>query len=236
MPYKRRSYRRKRRPRRRRRYSSKRMVLRKAPLFGKRKVVRLRYSQTGQLQLGPGAFDEWVCKSYRANAAGRPAVSGSVTLPEGWDLISPLFSRAYTLCSKITVVWLPGSVGHSACPWVEKSTVALDGQNSPQLQQILANKFVNYGFYASGAGGTGKLQRSMKFSTKSWFSTRDVLDDTDLSQEIPLDGLPPVPPAREAYYNVGWTTTHSTTQETANRDFLVIIDYVVAFVGPRNVA
>jgi len=196
----------------------------------------MRYSESGQFITDGGAIDRWFCRSYRANAAGRPGVSPtSVGLPHGWGLISPLFARAFTLSSKITLVCVPGEV-HSAVPWIEKSTVALAGAASPNLESILANKFVSWGFYSSGAAGTGNVKRRMSCSTKKWFAVKDVTDDAGLAQDIPLTGTVPDPPEREVFYNTGWTTTHDTVIQTGNIDFFVIIDYVVLFCEPRNTA
>lgn len=232
---------RKRRPRRRRRYRRRRYnprnrVLAKAPLFGKMKLVKLRFSESGQLPVevaGTPPADKWRCVSYGANAAGKPSVV-SEAKPEGWGLISPLFQRAYTLSSRIIVTWLPSAGAHSAVPWVEKSTTSLATLLSPDLNQVLANKFVNYGISTNNPSGNSKIQKKMGFSTKKWFSCKDVLDAEEFSQDTST--IPTLPPNRPAYYNIGWTTTHPTQQGTQNIDFVVTIDYLVAFVGANNVA
>lgn len=233
---------RRRRPRRRRRYRRRnfnkaRYVIARAPLFGKRKLVKMRFSESGQLPVevgaGPPPQDKWRCVSYGANAAGKPSVV-SEAKPEGWGLIAPLFQRAYTLSSRIIVTWLPSTGAHSAVPWVEKSTTSLATLLSPDLNQVLANKFVNYGISTNSPSGNSKIQKKLGFSTKKWFSVKDVMDAEEFSQDTSTS--PTLPPNRPAYYNIGWTTTHPTQQGTANIDYVVTIDYLVMFVGPNNVA
>lgn len=238
-----RRYRRRRTRRRSRRRGPPRYGQRvpRAPLFGRRRVIKLRYANSGQFNLAaPGPPDEWLCRSYRANSAGCPEVLPGGTLgpvPAGWNLIAPLFSKCFTLSSKISLVFLPNDRLHSAIPWVEKSQLSLDGLPSPALAQVLDGKFIRYGFYSSGNAGTGKITKSMRSYTKSWFSVKDVLDDQTLAQDIPVNPALTPPPEREVFYNAGWCNTHLTPAVTNQTpvDFCVTIDFLCVFTEPRDV-
>lgn len=229
------------RRRRRRRSSRYGQRVPRAPLFGKRRIVKMRYAASGQFNLvGGGGPDEWICRSYRANSAGCPEVIPGGALgpvPEGWNLIAPLFRRAFTLSCKINVVYLPNDRLHSAIPWIEKSQLSLDGLPSPSLEQVLDGKFCTYGYYASGNAGVGKISKKMTCYTKSWFSVKDVLDDTSLSQEIPPNPALTPPPERVVFYNTGWANTHNVDPVIDQRpvDFVAVLDYVVMFTEPRDV-
>ena len=224
--------------RRRRRYMRRRPVIQRGPLFGKFKLVKLRFSQAGQLLVtNTGAEgDKWIVRTFMANACGTPSLSNPGAKPEGFDLIAPLFERVYTLGSRITWTVLPPSNAHSGIGFLEKSTANLDGQLSPGINQVIANKYCRYGFYGAGPGNISKIQLKYNFSTKSWFHVRDVKDVDELGQDINATGNPTAPPARQAYFNMGWANTHATSQQTNNRDYVVVIDYMCLFVGPRNVA
>lgn len=214
-----------------------RPVIARAPLFGKYKVAKLRFCQSGLLNVtDTGGFDQWVVRSFRANSAGNPSISDPGILPEGWGLLAPLFQNAYTLGSKITVQWLPNTVSSAGVPWVEKSTVNLDGQLSPALDEVLANKYVRYGLYGAGDGMSAITKKTYSFSTKRWFNVKDVKDNEDLSQVIVPDQILPIPAEREAFWNVGWASTFPTTAGTNPMPYFVIIDYIVLFCGPRNVS
>jgi len=230
---------RRRRRRRRRRMMRRRPVISRGPLFGKYKVAKLRFSQAGQLlstDTGPPDFDKWIVRSFIANGAGTPSLSNPGAQPEGFGLLAPLFQRVYTLGSRITYTVLPPQTAHSGICWLEKSTQNLDGTLNPELSEILANKYVRYGYYGQGPGNSSKIQKSYTFSTKKWFNCKDVKDNTDLGQDINISGTPLAPPERAAYFNVGWSNTHPSQQGTSNRDFVVVIDFICLFVGPRNVA
>ena len=233
MPYKRRRFRRRRRRRRGRRSKSA-MTIAKGPLFGKRKLVKFRYAHSGQLivQTTPTG-DKWGCETFGANAAGKPNVVNN-ELPAGWQNVAPLFKLCYTLSSKITVNFLPSQTAHSAIPWVEKSTVPLVGSLSPDANQVVNNRYVNWGLSPQNPGGSQKLQRSMTFSTKKWFSVNDVTDDDDLSQNTQSLTVPS--PAREAFFNIGWVTTHPATSGTQNIDFFLVQEFLCVLVEPVNVS
>lgn len=230
---------RRRRRRRRRRFMRRRPVIQRGPLFGKYKVVKLRFSQAGQLlatNTGPPDLDKWVVRSFIANGAGTPSVSNPGAQPEGFGLLAPLFQRVYTLGSRITWTVLPPAVAHSGICYLEKSTQNLDGTLSPNIEAVLANKYCRYGYYGNGPGNISKIQKSYTFSTKRWFNCKDVKDNTDLGQDINISGTPLAPPERSAYFNVGWANTHPSSDQTGARDYVCVIDYICLFVGPRNVA
>jgi len=231
--------RRRRRGRRRRRFMRRRPVISRGPLFGKYKVVKLRFSQAGQLlatNTGPSDGDKWIVRSFMANGAGTPSLSNPGAQPEGFGLLAPLFQRVYTLGSKITFTVLPPDPAHSGICYLEKSTQNLDGTLSPDIQEVLANKYCRYGFYGNGPGNSSKIQKSYSFSTKRWFNVKDVKDNDDLGQDINISGTPLAPPERTAYFNCGWANTHPTSAQTGSRDYVVVVDFICLFVGPRNVA
>ena len=174
---------RRRRRRRRRRFMKRRPVISRGPLFGKYKVAKLRFCQAGQLLVtdsGPGVGDQWVVRSFIANGAGTPSLANPGAQPEGFGLLAPLFQRVYTLGSRITYTVLPPDPAHSGICYLEKSTQNLDGTLSPELSQVLANKYVRYGYYGNGPGNSSKIQKTYTFSTKRWFNCKDVKDNTDL--------------------------------------------------------
>ena len=210
------------------------MTIAKGPLFSKRKLVKFRYAHSGQIIVeATPTGDKWGCETFGANSAGKPNVVNN-ELPAGWQNVAPLFKNCYTLSSKITVNFLPSQTAHSAIPWVEKSTVPLVGTLSPDAQQVVNNRYINWGLSPQNAGGSQKLQRSMKFSTKKWFSVSDVTDDDDFAQNTQSLTVPA--PNREAYYNLSWTTTHPATSGTQNIDYFVVIDYLCILVEPVNVS
>lgn len=233
--YRKRNYR-----RRRRRYMKRRPVIQRGPLFGHYKVVKMRASEAGQLTVGtlpgPPPTDKWVCRSFLANAAGQPSNQNAGIQPEGWQLIAPLFQRAYTLSSKISVRFLPSDIAHSGIGFVEKSNANLGGIVAPDINQIVANKYCRYGFYGAGAGNSSRTAKNYTFSTKRWFNVSDVKDNDDLAQDIINPTAAILPPERVCYYNFGWSDTHETSLGTSNMDYLVVCDYIVLFTGPRNVA
>ncbi len=232
-------YRRRRRRRRRRRYrrSKTAMTIAKGPLFGKRRLIKFRHAFAGQIQVVPGGGgqgqDIWQCFAFSANGAAKPNVFDNAK-PSGFAAVAPLFAECYTLSSKIIVNYLPSQTAHSAMPWVEKSSVSLNGDASPAAALVVNNRYVNWGLSPQNAGGGQKITRSMKFSTKKWFSVDDVTDNADLSQSTLVTN--PAPPARQAYYNVGWQTTHNTVSGTQSIDIFVLIDYICLLTTPVNTA
>lgn len=233
MPYRRRKrYRRRRRRKGRRTKSA--MTIARGPLMGKRKLVKLRYAYSSQLFVTASpSGDKWTCITFSANGAGKPDVTNN-SLPAGWLNVAPLFKECYTLSSKITVNFLPSQTAHSAIPWVEKSTVPLAGLLSPDAQDVVNNRYVNWGLSPQNPGGSQKLQRSMTFSTKKWFSVSDVTDDDDFGQNT--QGTPVPAPNREAYYNVGWCTTHPSTSGSQSIDIFCVVDFLCLLVQPVNVS
>jgi len=234
-----RKYRKRRRRRNYRRKRSGRSILARAPLFGKSKMVKLCFCQAGQLIPGSdGTNNRWLVSSYHANAAGQPSTSDPSLRPAGWDLIAPLFQVATTFGSKISVTWLPSSSPnqHSMIPYIDKSTADIGGTLSPDLQQILNNKFVTYGLYANGPGNSSVIKRNMKFSTKKWFNLADVKDVDEIAQPLPPSGGIVILPQRKAFLNVGCSTTHTISTALSRVDFVVVIDYLVLFSSPRNVS
>lgn len=231
-------YRRRRRRRRRRRYrrSKTAMTIARGPLFGKRRLLKLRSSFSGQIQVvpngGPAGEDVWQCITFSANGAAKPNVFDN-HLPAGFANVAPLFEDIYTLSSKIHVNFLPSQTAHSAIPWVEKSAVSLNGSIGPTAQQVLDNRYVSWGLSPQNPGGGQKISRTMKFSTKKWFTVDDVTDNSDLGQKTLTST--PAAPARQAYYNVSWVTTHPTVSGTQSVDVFVVLDYIVLLCTPINV-
>lgn len=228
------------RKRRRRRSSRRRRRFAAKPiLFGKHKCVKLRTCVAGALGVSSQTVGgtRFVCISFSANAGGTPFPLSPALRPAGFDLLQPMFANAFTLGSKISVTWLPNTSTHSIIPWIETSTANLVGLRSPDLEQVLNNKFISYGMYATGAGNSSLIKRTRRFSTKKWFSVADVKDNEDLSQILSSTGAPPTLPVRNAYYNVGASMTHNMTDTTMGQlDYVVQIEYVVLFTEPRNVA
>jgi len=235
----RRKYRRRRRRRTYRKKRSARSILARAPLFGKSKMVKLRFCQAGQLSPGTsGGFTRWLVTSFNANAAGQSSVADPSLQPAGWNLIAPLFQTATTYGCKMSVTWLPSNSTsqHSMIPYIDKSTENIGGTLSPDLQQILNNKFVTYGLYANGPGNSSVIKRQMKFSTKSWFNLSDVKDVDEIAQPLPSTGGVVPLPTRRAFLNVGCSTTHPISTGLSQIDVVFVIDYLVLFTEPRNVS
>lgn len=207
-------------------------VISRAPLFGKYKIVKVRYCTSGQISPDPsGVF--YVAQTLRANAPASPNPIAPSDVPEGWNLISPLYNKAVCLGSKLNLTFLPGNPIHSGVMYVEKSNEALNLLPSPNLNQLLANRYIRYKYYGSGRGNSSHLRITYPFSTKSWFSVKDVRDDPSLASFT----APATLPLHRAYWNFGYQHTHSITGlGVADRiDFVAVVDYIVLFKEPVNV-
>ncbi len=223
---------RKRRPRRkRRRMRRRRFRISNAPLFGKSKRVKFRYCESGQLV--PSASDplKYAVNTWRMNAVNDPSVQQPGAQPEGFSLLRELFHKSFVLGSKITINFLPGNATHSVILYAEKSSTNLATLPSPNLSQILDNRYVNWTMYGSGRGNASRPIVRLKYGTKSWFNVKDVTDNDDLSSRNNSIS----PPFRSAFYNVSAAPTHAITGPLSPIDYVVVIDFIVQMNEPVNV-
>jgi len=220
-----------RRRRRRRRRFKRAPIIARAPLFGKFKVVKLRYCTSGQLTPDPsGTF--MVAHSVRPNSAASPNPLANSDTPQGWNLLAPLYEHHFTLGSKTTITFLPNGNTHSGIAFAEKSNISLNNLPSPTLHDLLSNRYVRYRMYGSGPGNAGVTKITYPFSTKKWFNVADVKDVVTL-RAINSPGSAPVD---EAYMNFGYQFTHPRTGLNATDfiDYCVVMDFIVLFTEPQN--
>lgn len=223
------------RPRRkrpyRRRKRKRRYRISNAPLFGKSKRVKFRFCESGQLI--PSAVDNtrYAVQTWRMNAVNDPSLQNPGAQPEGFALLRGLFHKSFVIGSKLTVNFLPGQPTHSVILYAEKSSTSLSTLPSPNLNQLLDNRYVNWTMYGSGRGNASRPIVRCKFSTKKWFNVKDVTDNDDLSSRNNSIS----PPFRLGYFNVGASPTHTIAGPVSPIDFVIVLDFVVQMNEPVNV-
>ncbi len=217
-----------RRPRRRRRRRKRRRGMPKQ-LFGNTQLVTHVWSHAGQL--GTDATNTiGVMQAFRLNGFTDPLVSLGGTEPLGLAQIRPLFQNAQVVKALYSVNYMPDESQHGIAMFVEQSLVPK--QNSPALtlNNILNGRNTSYRTYGSGRGfaTTAGCTLRRTYNPRSFHGVKDLSDNELL---ICLNGNLPI---KEAYFNLGHTSTHGAT--IAPLDYIVRIKYLVRWTYPVSPA
>lgn len=190
----------------------------------RQKVVKLRYSQYGQLtNPGTGAL---VYQKFIANGIYDPDLTGTGHQPMGYDQMVLQYNHYIVLGSQITVKVIPpqDSTGYACAVGIYLS----DDTSLP---------YTNYTGFVESKKGTFRLLNgastrtssvSSKFSAKTFFAVTDVKDNVDRFGQTVGDN-----PLEQAIFNLWYQAMDGGTGPT-NLMYLATIDYIVQFSEPKD--
>lgn len=235
----RRNYTRRRR-RRRRPYSRRRRYARvRRPIlsgFPSRKMVKLRYVDTG-LVLDPagGSIAQDI---YRANSILDPYQPVGGHQPLGSDQWSQIYNQYTVVGAKFTMRYAnlsitnltPGRFG------VLLSSDTIGTASFTTINNLLESKLVGQNTRVCGTQpyGIGKPPQVVKmFSAKKFFGKVNVIDGSANSGETGDGIVTGTNPGNEAYF-IPWCSAQASGQNPGAMNFDIIIDYIVIFHDPKN--
>lgn len=218
----------KRRRRRRRRRRKRRRGIPKQ-LFGNTQMVTHVWSHAGQL-LTDVTSTIGVIQTFRLNGFTDPLLALGGTEPLGLAQIRPLFQNAQVIKAQYAVNFMPATTQHGIAMFCEQSLVPKQGNPALTLNDILNGRNTSYRTYGSGGGfaTTAGCTLRRTYNPRSFHGVKDLSDNELL---ICLNGNLPI---KEAYFNIGHTSTHGAT--IANLDFIVRIKYLVKWTYPISPA
>jgi len=229
--YNRRKVSRRVRKRRQTRYSKRRISrgIKRLPSwfpFGKSRTCKLRYSETLTINPALGTAGTY---TFSANGLYDPNISGSGHQPYGFDQLCALYNHYYVTGARcrVTLINNPAdtffTIGLKLC-----DATTLNTSNPEYLLE-------QPGFRKRILSNSTALARnivSSNFSCKKFFNLRGksfiLADDT-------LSGSASANPAEQAYFVFVYQPV-LPTQDLTTATFIVEIDYIATFTGPKELS
>lgn len=199
------------------------LSLKKSPM-PRRYMTKLRYAENGlSLDAGAGIVVPYI---FSANDCYDPNYSGTGHQPRGFDQLMPLYNHFTVLGSKITVRFSNEANSQSVACYL-----TLQGENTTQTNPIdyMERQDVKTCTLAPQGGGSTNGTLTQTFSAKRFFGPSRVMDDT--SQRGSAGGSP----SERSYYHIGVVALNGST-DISYVPFSVVIDYIVMFHEPNDVA
>lgn len=234
MPYRKRRVYRKRKPmyyRKRRYYRKKRRYYKKPRLTGMgtpsgmptTRIASLRWCQEGSIQSASGAFSS---RAYNANNIFD--TNGSGGQPMGRDQWALLYNHYVVIGSKMRcyiTATNTNTVGMTiGCQLNDDSTLTYtDIEGAIEARK---GKFCQLGL---PTGGGAKAKIGANFSAKKFFNVKNLKDNFDR-----LGGAIASNPNEDATFILWYQSMDGAT--TTNAQITVIIDYIVLFSEPQDLA
>lgn len=187
-------------------------------------TTTLRYCEYGiSVNPGAGLAGEYI---FRANDVFDPNQSGVGHQPRGFDQLMPLFNHFTVIGSRIRVSAVNDDENVGAI-----LSCTLQGEGTTQLNPIdhLERQDVKYAVMGPKNGSNTVGQVSMNCSVKRFFRKTNLLDDPTLRGDVSTS------PTEQAYYHIG-VYPHNGTTDLGAVDLMVLIDYIVTFHEPNDVA
>lgn len=206
-----------------RRFRRKKQLSFKKPLMAPKHFCKLRY-QTN-VSINPGAAGTAAVHTFRANGLYDPDLTGVGHQPRGFDQIMSLYDHYVVLGSKISVTF--ANTNASVYNKLVGITLQDDGTTSTDVNDYMERSYVSSGML-SATGSQHVITRSLNCSVKRFLGRSSVLSDPQLKGGASSN------PTEEAIFHVFGATMQSVDGQVI--DCSVIIDYLVAFIEPRDVS
>lgn len=189
-------------------------------------VQKLRYCEYFQLNTGLGTTNNYV---FRANGCHDPNYSGVGHQPMKWDQMKLFYNHYVVIGSKITVTHLGGAAATSkglvAGIYLDDDTTLPGGGSLTTIIEQGRNRFKHL-----NAASDVRTKLSSKFSCKRFFNIKDVKDNVSrVGAPVGQD------PTEQAYFNV-WCASEDGATTGLYADMVAVIDYIVLFSEPSDVA
>lgn len=232
MPYRRRTFRKRRRPTYRRRRTAKRRRrgwrMRRPILegFAKQKLCKLRYIE--EITINP-AMANFAVHEFRANSVYDPNATGVGHQPMGFDQWSGIYQRYCVLGSRIIVQNTNSTNASVNTAYFGVTVYGVAGQLTSTYGSTVAvmeSKLTGRTRVIAGNANASVWHQilSRKFSSRRFFGKKDVIDDPDLGATV-LNN-----PINQAYFGI-WAGGVQLV-DSPNLEFKVTIDYIVMFHEP----
>lgn len=206
--------RRKKYKKKKRRYQ---LQVRKSPM-PHRFFTKLRYFQTVFVNPGVGTAAVHV---MRINSLADPDYTGTGHQPRGYDELGALYRHYTVLGAKARCYF-------TAVDSAAQHTCFLSLEGASNIRTA-AEDYMEQGSVSSrvlgGTNSQGGVTLTKNYSTKRFFGTKDVLDNSQYRALIAGN------PADIAYLHIGAFPSDETTN-TSTVSVNVIIDFIVAFTEP----
>lgn len=180
-------------------------------------IVKLRYSETIDLDPGAGLFNTW---AFSANNPVDLNVTGAGHQPLYWDEMAALYQHYIVLGSKITVRFQNQGVAGSDIIGVGIQLMDNASNSWGGYDQFVENGKGSHGTIGP-FGGPSKLILKSFYSPRKMFGIKDVEDFTNLR------ALVSAAPAEDAVYVIGATSLSGG--DPTGVLCHVVIDLVVKF-------
>lgn len=190
------------------------------------RVQKLRYAEYFTLSTGVGTTAQY---AFRANGCHDPNYSGVGHQPMKWDQMKIFFNHYVVIGSKITIRHLGGSsatgVGYVAGIHLDDDNVIPGGGD---LRYVIEQGKTQFKHINQAADVRTVL--TQKFSCKKFFNIKDVKDNLSrVGAAVTAD------PTEQCLFNF-WIASEDGTTTSNGGNFLAVIDYIVLFSEPSDVA
>lgn len=188
-----------------------------APL-AQRLITKLKYSSYSTLASASGVVAGQV---LRGNSLYDPDYTGAGGQPRGFDQIMPLYDHYVVLSSKVMIqITNTGS---------QPITAVLALRDNPTVATTLRGytEFSSCQHRSVGHTGNNTITLTQKGSVRKFLGRSNPLSDPELKGEINTN------PIEEMYWHYGIAPTDGVSSVGATTYFL--IEYIVAFIEPKNV-
>lgn len=196
--------------------------------FPKSKLVKLRYCTSVSLNSGVATVSK---NSFRANGLYDPDQTGTGHQPIYFDVFQLLYDHYTVLGARCTASFgvTSTNAGTAIIGIMLNDDSAYDGGTT-------VNDYVESGKgtwkVLTMGSSSSKMENSvsMNMSTKKWFGVKNPVDSDGL-RGICNSGNP----SEEVYFIV-YTGSVNPATDAAALDVLVVIDYIILFTEPRDIA
>lgn len=197
--------------------------------FPKRKIVKLRYSQTLVYDIGAGSFGSL---AMRANGAFDPYAETGGHQPMGYDQWAAIYSRYTVIGTQIRLTYINTSVAQPEPGLfgilLSTNSASVNSQFS-NINAMLESKLVGDNYkvtsdYSVSGNRHSALMVKKGFSAKKFFGKNNVNDGTGYSGLV--SGLP----AQQAYFHC-WVSSFNGNNPGI-LSFQAVLDYIIMFQEP----
>lgn len=189
--------------------------------MGKKKVVKLRYSEQVSINPAAGFAGDYV---FSANSLFDPNVTGTGHQPYGFDQMSAFFNHYCVIGSKCTITAINGnaSVPFYIAVALRDDATSLSGTLTSTLieQPSFPKKLITP---LAGSRSTGTARNV--YSTKKFFACPNPLDNDDLNPGVGVS------PTEQAYFHI-ICAPYNDSDDVGSTQIQVTIDYIAVFTGP----
>jgi len=188
--------------------------------FPTNRIVKMRYSETLQLDLVSGVI-QYV---FSANNLQDPNTTGTGHQPLGYDQWQTWYNHYAVLGSKIRYYITPYDNVSASRATTVACYISDDPTATSDVQTLIEQGRGSFGIH--GALSDAPIKIGTKFSAKKFFNIKDVKDNMTR-----IGATFGAAPAEQASYILNMETS-STTSDTYN--ILVVIDYIVMLSEPKE--